>query len=348
MMSNVLVIGAGQAGLATGYFLRESKIPFEILEAAPRVGDSWRKRYASLTLFTPRQFSSLPGLGMAGNREGYATRDEFADYLEAYAKRLQLPIRTGTRVQKLARTPEGFVVELSSGEVMHASRVVIATGGFQVPLRPSLASGFGPEVVQLSAEDYRAPSQVGPGPLLVVGDGASGRDIAVELAPGRLTWLATGKPRRLFPERFLGKSIWWWLARLGLLQATPESFFGRLMKRADAFPDRDRNLGSMRRRGIRIVPRLTAAAGRSATFADGTTADVATVIWAIGYKDDSTWISIPGAIDERGTFIHNAGVSPVPGLFFVGRPWQRNRASALIMGAGPDAQVIVEQIAKQS
>lgn len=348
MERRVLVIGAGQAGLAAGYHLRRTDVPFVIVDAARRVGDSWRARYDGLTLFTPRQFSALPGMEVSGNREGYPGRDEFADYLEAYAARFDLPVRPETRVDRLVRSDDGFEATLSDGETLRASEVIVATGGFQRPVVPAIARDFGPDVLHLTTETFRNPDQLPDGPVLVVGDGASGRDIAVECRRALPVLLATGKPRRLLPERILGKSIWWWLQLTGVLKAPASSFIGRKLKETDAFPDRQRNIGALKKQGIRILPRLVAARPGRAIFSNGEAAEIRTVIWAIGYRDDASWLDIPDAKTDDGGFAHSAGVSPVKGLFFVGRPWQRNRASALIMGAGVDARLIVRQIASES
>ena len=345
MSKFVLVIGAGQAGLATGYHLRKAGLPFQIVDAAGRVSDSWRNRYASLTLFTPRQFSALPGLLHTGKRERYPSRDEFADYLQSYVAHFDLPIRLDSRIVRLVKEATGgFEAQLQNGERIRATHVVIATGAFQKPIIPSTASQFAPDVVQFTGDSYRDPSQVPAGPVLVVGDGATGRDIAAELSAGHTTFLSVGKPRKLFPERILGKSAWWWLHWSGLMQAPKESRLGRYMQKADPFPDRDRNLDSLARNGVRIMPRLMSAAGSIAQFSDGSATEVVSVVWAVGFRDDSSWVEIAGAGGSNGSFVHTEGVSEIPNLFFVGRPWQRNRASALIMGAGPDAAAIVKRI----
>ncbi len=344
----VLVIGAGQAGLAAGYHLKRAGLPFEIVDAGKRIGDSWRNRYASLTLFTPRAFSALPGMDMPGDPNGYPSRDEFADYLEAYAEHFEIPVTLDAKVTRLGRSDQGFEALLENGRKIPASHGIIATGGFQSPIVPPLANGFETEVLQLTAVSYRGPDQIPPGNVLVVGDGASGRDIAVELAGSRTVWLATGKPRKLFPERILGRSMWWWLRSLGMMKVSATSAIGRLMRRADPFPDRDRNLQSLRREGVRVVPRLAQANGRTAIFSDDRKAEVAAVIWTVGYRDETAWIEIPGALDPYGRFLREDGVSPVEGLYFVGRPWQRNRASALVMGAGDDAAVVVDALKARS
>lgn len=338
----VLVIGAGQAGLATGYHLARAGIGYRIIDANRRVGDSWRQRYASLELFTPRWMSALPGLAVDGEPDGFSTGDAFANYLENYAQTFDIPVENLVRATRLGRgVGGGLDVETSAGEVIRAGRVVITTGGFQQPVVPTLASGFDGSVASFTTATYRWPAQIEPGTVLVVGDGATGRDIAAELAPTRLVLLATGRSRKLLPEKIFGRSTWWWLSRLGLMGASSASSIGRLMRRADPFPDRDRGIGALRRKGVRIKPRLVGAQGNLASFADGSTEPVSSVVWAVGYRDDTDWVDIPGASVDR-SFIHARGISPVEGLFFVGRPWQRNRASALVHGAGADAAEIVK------
>lgn len=340
---DVLVIGAGQAGLAAAYHLAKRGLQFAVVDGCNRVGDSWRKRYASLTLFTPRFLSALPVLSVPGDPEGYATRDEFAAYLERYAAQFGAAVRTGTRIDRLERSDSGFIATGPEGTI-EARRVIIATGAFKKPLVPGFAAALAAGVRQHTTETYVSPADV-TGRVLIVGDGASGRDIAMDLAPGVPTILATGKPRRLLPERIFGRSTWWWLTKLGLLGARPDSAVGKIMQRSDPFPNRKRALSDLTQSGVEIKPRATAAAGSLITFADGSSAEVGTVIWAIGYHDSFDWIQVKDALDERGQPIHSEGVSPVPGLYFLGRPWMRNRGSALIMGAGADAEAITGRMA---
>lgn len=344
---DVLVIGGGQAGLAAGYHLARKGLRFLILDASQRIGDSWRLRYDSLTLFTPRRFSQLPGLALTGDEEGYASKDEFADYLEAYAKAFALPVRSSKHVRTLRRQGEQFSIETASGDRFAAANVIVASGAFQAPAIPAISQQFD-GVMQLSTNDYRNAAQLPEGPALIVGDGASGRDIAAELTATRKTYLAGGRPRRLAPERLLGISIWSWLNMLGLMKASPNSFFGGIMRRKDPFPDRNRNNAVLKKMGVTLPGRLTSATGRTAQFASGLTIEVAAVVWATGYRDDNAWLDIPEARDAAGSIRQTDGKSPVSGLYFVGRPWQRNRASALIMGAGADAEIVVTDISSRA
>ncbi len=341
---DVLVIGGGQAGLAAGYHLKRARLSFRILEAVPRVGDSWRRRYRSLTLFTPRAFSELPGLRLPGDRDDYPSRDDFADYLESYASAHALPVDLDAEVVRLTRDDHGFRLRIRDGSEASARAVIVAAGAFRKPLRPGISKGFDGSVVQLDAEACHGSEDVPSGKVLVVGDGATGRDIAAELAITHEVLLATGKPRKLFPERVLGRSVWWWLTKLGLMRVGPKSLVGRMMRESDPFPDRGRSIETLRSLGVRIVGRLTSSKDRTAVFDDGSRVEVGAVVWSVGYRDELDWIEIPGATDERGAPVHDEGVSPVRGLFFLGRPWQRNRASALVMGVGDDAKIVVDQV----
>ncbi len=341
---DVLVIGGGQAGLALGYYLQQTPYHFQIVEGNARIGDSWRKRYDSLVLFTPRAFSALPGLPVPGDPRGYATKDEIADYLEAYAQHFDLPVVTGTGIHLLERQQDGFRATTQSGISIDARAVVVASGAFQTPAIPRLASGLSAGVRQCTADTYTNPASVPEGTVLVVGDGPSGRDIAAELQGTYSVILASGRRRRLLPERILGRSTWWWLNKLGIVHVSGNTALGRYLKRVDAFPNKGNTLQDLERRGVRVLPRLVSAEGTQVTFADGASSEVAVVIWATGYRDQSDWVAIPEVKDARGTFVHQQGIAPMPHFYFIGRPWQRSRGSALLMGVGNDAEVLKDHI----
>ena len=341
---DVLVIGAGQAGLAAGHHLRMTGLTFAIVDGNDRVGDSWRRRFDSLTLFTPRSYSALPGLAVAGDPDGLPGKDEIADYLEVYAAHFQLPLALGVAVSRLDRDGSAFRTALSDGRGFRAQTVIVATGAFQVPRPNKMLGGYSADVRQLHAADYSNPLGIGAGTVLVVGDGATGRQIALELAPTNSVVLSTGRPRRPTRSTILGQSIFWWLDRLGLLRASRDSVIGKRLMRADPFPGRNLELANLRAAGVTIVGRVATASGHLATFTEGPQTEVDTVIWATGYVDDTTWMAIPEVIDARGSFIERRGISPVPGLFFVGRSWQWTRGSALLTGVGADAAYVIAQL----
>jgi putative flavoprotein involved in K+ transport len=343
---DVLVIGAGQAGLAMAHQLGSTGLRYAVVDGRSRVGDSWRHRHDSLVLFTPRSYSALPGLGVAGDPDGYPTKDEIADYLESYAAHFALPIQLNAEVRSLDQVDGKFRAMTTENIGIEARAVVIASGAFQVPSIPALSASFSSQVCQLSAASYRNPSQVPAGTVLVAGDGATGRQIALELAATHKVMLATGRSRRVTPDRVLGRSIFWWLDHLGVLRATRDSRIGRRMMAGDPFPGRGLALPRLRRAGVAVVPRLAAGEGKTVRFTDGGVADIDALVWATGYRDHSEWMGIPAARSPDGSFIESRGISPVPGLYFVGRSWQWTRGSALLTGVDADAAYVTAQISR--
>lgn len=345
---DAVIVGGGQAGLAAARLLKDAGLEFIVLDAGERTGDSWRRRYHGLTLFTPRGYSGLAGMRMGGDPAHYPDKDEFADYLEAYAEHFRLPVRHGATVLSVIRKDGNqFVVAGTGFDTVAAAAVVVATGAFRDPIVPCWASELPPEVHALSAEAFGDGSHLPPGPLLVVGDGASGRDIAMLARPKRDVVLATGRPRRLLPDRILGRSLWWWLDVTGLVRAPTKSLRGQLMRRSDPFPDRGRRLSELAAGGVQIKPRATGVAAGAVKFADGSSMRPAAVVWAIGYRPDWSFLDIGTALGENNIVRHDNGISPVKGLYFLGLPWQRNRASGLVMGVSIDADVIVNRLLRE-
>jgi putative flavoprotein involved in K+ transport len=336
------VIGAGQAGLAMGYLLAQQGGHFAILDSAPTIGAAWRARWDSLKLFTPRRYDSLPGLEFPGDANGYPTRDEVIEYLERYAETFELAIALDNGVQSLSFSDDGFVLELEDGSSIEADQVIVATGPFQVPRVPTFAADLAPEIIQKHSTGYSRPSDLPEGTVLVVGGGNTGFQIAEELAATHEVHLAVGSRQLPLPQRFLGRDLFWWLEKIGLLHKTVDSRLGRRMR------DRDTLIGSSprsaRRAGVHMKPRAVGVSGRTVSFADGSTLDVDAVIWATGYRFDHSWIEPPVA-DEDGTLRHRRGVTDVRGLYFLGLPWQHTRGSALLGWVKDDAEFIANEIA---
>ena len=211
---DVAVIGAGQAGLAIGYFLAQQGRGFVILESADSVGSAWRNRWDSLVLFTPRRYDSLPGLAFPGDLDGYPKRDEVIAYLEQYAASFELPIEFNSCVRSLTKMGGRFVVE-SSDRRIEADQVVVATGPFQVPNLPAVSGQLGPDVFQIHSVHYRTPSDVPEGDVVVVGGGNTGFQIAKELSASHNVQLAIGSRQTPLPQRILGRDLFWWLTKLG-------------------------------------------------------------------------------------------------------------------------------------
>jgi putative flavoprotein involved in K+ transport len=339
----VVVIGAGQAGLAIGHHLAREGRRFAILEAADSIGAAWRARWDSLVLFTPRRYDALPGMEFPGDPDGYPTRDEVIAYLERYAATFELPVELNARVSAVTAEDGRLAVQLEDGRRLLADNVVVATGPFQVPRIPELAGELAPEVFQTHSTGYARPGDVPPGRVLVVGGGNTGYQIAKELAASHDVELAVGSRQTPLPQRLLGRDLFWWLTKTGLIRKTADSRLGRRAK------GRDTLIGSSprelrKRYGIQVRPRVVAASGRTVTLADGRELDVDAVVWATGYRPDHSWIDAP-VFAADGSLQHRRGVTDVPGLFFLGLTWQHTRGSALLGWVKDDAEFVTERIA---
>ncbi|HEX3327066.1 MAG TPA: NAD(P)/FAD-dependent oxidoreductase [Actinomycetota bacterium] len=336
-----MVIGAGQAGLAIGSFIKKEGRRFVNLDSADSIAAAWRTRWESLTLFTPRRYSGLPGLPFPGDPEGYPSRDEVIAYLGQYAQTFDLPIELNSRVRRLSSEGGRFLLEVDD-RMITADQVVVATGPFQMPFVPEFASRLAPEVFQVHSTGYRKPSDVPDGTVLVVGGGNTGFQIAKELATAHEVCLAVGSRQTPLPQRFLGRDLFWWLTKTGVLNKTVESRLGRKLRHRDTL------IGSSprelrRRYGVELKPRAVDASGRVVRFEDGSELEVDALIWATGYRPDYSWIELP-VLDPDGRLNHRRGMTGVSGLYFLGLTWQHTRGSALIGWVKDDAAFIAEQI----
>jgi putative flavoprotein involved in K+ transport len=338
---DVVVVGAGQAGLAMGHALARRGRRFLILDVADSVGSAWRDRWDSLRLFTPRRYSGLPGLSFPGDPEGYPDRDEVIAYLERYADTFNLPVELDSPVRRITGGDSGYVLDVD-GRTITAEQVVVATGPFQTPYVPEVAERLAPEVFQTHSTGYRRPGDVPHGSILVVGGGNTGFQIAKELAASHDVQLAVGSRQTPLPQRLLGRDLFWWLTKLRLLSITVDSPLGRRMRHRETL------IGSSprelrRRYGVELRGRVVDATGRTVRFADGTELDVDAVIWATGYRSDFSWIDLP-VFGPDGRLRHQRGVTTAPGLYFLGLTWQHTRGSALLGWVKDDAGFIAEQI----
>lgn len=338
----VVVVGGGQAGLAIGYFLAQQGRDFTILEAAPEPAAAWRARWDSLRLFTPGRYDSLPGLSFPGDPGHYPGRDEVVAYLDDYARRFELPVELDSRVRSIRKTGLTYIVELDD-RAYEAEQVVVATGPFQVPFVPAIADRLDPGVVSLHSTAYRAPEAIPEGRALVVGGGNTGFQIAEELSESREVHLSIGSRQTPLPQRILGRDLFWYLDATGLIRKTTASRIGRRME------GRDTLIGSTpralrRRHGVKLHGRAIDAAGSAVSFGDGTTLEeVATVIWATGFRVDHSWVDAP-VLDQNGGLVHRRGVTDSPGLYFLGLSWQHTRGSALLGWVKEDAEYIAQHI----
>lgn len=339
---DTIVVGGGQAGLAAGYHMAQKDIDFLILDANDRVGDSWRKRWDSLQLFTPARYSGLPGLPFPGRPLALPDKNQVGDYLERYAENFDLPVRSGTRVKHLERVGDRFVLH-NENVTYQANNVVVATGPFQKPRVPAIASQLPRAVHQFHSSEYRNPEQLPPGDVLVVGVGNSGAQIAMELAQSRRVWLA-GRESGHLRRRFLGRDLYDWIWPI-FTRFDANTMIGRRMKRRTGATDPLIGIApsDIVQSGVTRVGRLTEVRDGQ-PFCEGRAVDPDVVIWCTGFTADYGWIDLP-VFGDDGYPRHDRGVvAEAPGLYFLGLRFQHRRTSALIGGVGADAAWIADVI----
>jgi len=346
--TETLVVGGGQAGLATAHHLAQRGRQALVLDANARVGDQWRRRWDSMRLFTPARYAALPGRPYPGDPWALPHATEFADFLEQYAGNLDVPVLTGTRARRLSREGDLLAVQTDHGTVL-ADNVVVATGHDAEASLPPYAAEVAPEVVQLHAADYRNPGQLPDGDVLVVGAGNSGVDIAVELAgthrtflsgrhPGEIPWpVAAPATRPLTATAF-------WAFRHVLTVRTPMGRRLRPKALAHSGPLIRVKSADVAAAGVERVPRVEGVTGGMPRLESGRVLDVAAVVWCTGFRPDTSWIELP-VFDESGEPRQRRGVVPEePGLYFVGRLFQYSLSSSMIQGVGHDAAVVAAHI----
>ena len=344
-----VIIGGGQAGLVTGYYLQRRGRPFVILDANQRIGDAWRQRWDSLRLFTPARYDGLPGWRFPAPGLSFPTKDEMGDYLEGYAARFDLPVHTGVDVVGLHRDETGYVITSSAGR-FEADHVVVASGSHRSPRVPDFAAELHPGIVQLHSSQYRNPTQLREGLTLVVGAGNSGAEIALEVSRTHPTSLSgrsvgqipvkhgTNAARFFLPlVRFVGHHV-----------LTVNSPIGRkarskfLVNGAPLIRTKRHDLVTA---GVELLPRTTHVHDGLPALDDGRVLETANVIWCTGFQPGLDWIDLDIFADD-GRPVHRRGVVPeTAGLFFVGLQFQYAATSDVLPGVGRDAEYIADQIA---
>jgi putative flavoprotein involved in K+ transport len=352
---DTLIIGAGQAGLTTGYHLRRRGLRFLIVDGNQRIGDNWRQHWDTLRLYTPAKYDGLPGLPFPAARWHFPGKDEVGAYLERYALHFDLPVRTNTRVDRLEAQSDGGYVAFVGDEGISCDNVVIATGSFgRTPNVPALASELDPAIRQLHSSQYRRPAQLQPGPVLVVGASHSGQDIAYELAETRQTILC-GPSRGNIPMRpesrrahvlmpaviFVFKHV--------LNRRTPMGRKTMQDVRLHGGPHLRVKPKDLERRGVlRYQDRLSSVADGRPVLGDGTVVDVRNVVWCTGFRQVFDWIRLPILDEHKWPVEYRGVVAAAPGLFFCGLSFQYAYASMVFPGIGRDADYVARQIMARS
>jgi putative flavoprotein involved in K+ transport len=344
-----VIVGAGQAGLSVGHHLARHDRPFLIVDANDRVGDNWRRHWDSLRLYSPACLDGLPGMPFPAPAWSFPTKDETAEYLEEYATRFELPIRSRTRVQAISKNGHGYVVACGDRR-LEAENVVVATGTFGRPRTPAFAAELDPGIRQLHSSEYKNPDSLRDGPVLVVGAAHSGADVAMDVARDHETVLC-GRDTGQVPfdiEGRAGRAVWRVLSFIARRVLTTRTPIGRKMRseiRSHGGPLLRYKRADLAAAGVdRVTARVVGVRDGQPLLDDGRALDVANVIWCTGFKQDFSWIELP-ITGEDGWPHEERGVVPsARGLYFTGLAFQYAFSSMLILGAGRDAEHVAKHI----
>ena len=339
--TDVVVIGAGQAGLAVGHTLKQAGVDFVMLDAATELGVSWINRWDSLRLFTSARYCGLPGLPFPGDPDRYPAKDEVPQYFQTYAATFELPIHLGHRVVSVGRSDGVFTVTTPTTKIT-ARQVIAAVGAFQTPVVPEFSRRLPSSVVQLHSHAYRNPDQIPAGRVAVVGSANSGLQIAAELSGTHDVVVCRGRKQPRLPQRILGRDAFWWLSRSGILRLPTNTPLARRIAMPD--PVVGTNIDELAR-SVAFAERVVDVADAQLVTADGKRIDASAVLWATGYRNDWSWLG-PELLGADGQPEHDAGIG-ASGLHFVGLYRMRNRGSALLGFVGRDAEHIGAAVAQR-
>jgi putative flavoprotein involved in K+ transport len=338
---DVVVIGAGQAGLAVGRTLKQAGVDFVILDAATELGVSWTNRWDSLRLFTSARYCGLPGLPFPGDPDRYPAKDEVPHYFRTYAATFELPIHLGHRVVSVRRSDDVFTVTTPAATIT-ARQVIAAVGAFQTPVIPECSRRLPSSVMQLHSHAYRNPGQIPAGRVAVVGSANSGLQIAEELSGSHEVVVCRGRKQPRLPQRILGRDAFWWLSRSGILRLPTNTPLARRLAMPDPIVGTDIDALA---RSIGFAARVVDVDGAQLVTADGKRIDASTVLWATGYRNDWSWLG-PELLGADGSPEQHGGIGP-SGLHFVGLYRMRNRGSALLGFVGRDAEHVGTAVAQR-
>ncbi len=352
---DAIVIGGGQAGLATGYHLARAGVSFAILETADRVGESWRRRWEGLHLFTAARYDGLPGMPFPAAPDSFPSKDDVAEFLETYAARMRLPVRTGMHIDELQRTDDGDRYEVVAAEQrFEAPAVVVATGAYPRGRVPAFATELDPSIRQLHAVDYRSPAQLQSGPVLVVGASNSGAEVAIGAShehPTTLVGRDTGQmpfPIDSRRARMFDRFFWFFINHVATLD-TPIGRRAMPSVRDHGGPLERVRSSDLTAAGVeRIAGRVVGVLDGRPLLDDGRVVEATNIVWCTGFRPDFAWISLPVVGDDGWPRHHRGVATDAPGLYFVGLPFLHSAASALLGGVGRDAAHVVERVAARA
>jgi putative flavoprotein involved in K+ transport len=413
---DVVVVGAGQAGLGVSYYLQRAGLDHVVFERG-RIGEAWlSQRWDSFRLNTPNEMNGLPGLPYDGaDAEGFASPVEFAGFMRRYVDRFGLPVQTGVQVVSVgpAEPADQFVVRTVRTELprdaVHARAIVVASGFQCRPVIPAIGDRIPGDICQLHAASYRRAVALPPGAVVIAGSGQTGCQIAEDLlAAGRKVYLCSSRVGRA-RRRYRGRDTTGWMRDIGLFDMTYASLPDKTASRekqpqVSGLGPRGHtvSLQQLARQGAVILGRLQDVAADTLGLGDDAASNVrfadqfsqqlkdtidahlvraglalppleddradapdpeaacaspirslslrearvSTVIWATGFRSDLGWVHLP-AFGVEGDPVHQEGISPVRGLYFIGAPWLRKAKSGIIAGIEEDAEFIARAVVTQ-
>ncbi|WP_234423336.1 MULTISPECIES: flavin-containing monooxygenase [Aquimarina] len=343
-----IIIGAGQSGLAAAYYLKQLNRNFVVIDSNSEIGESWLKRWSSLKLFTPSQYNNLPGYDFPSPKGHYPNKYEVAEYLKMYAKKLELTVlfnRTASAIKKEKDVFEIFCQD----EIFYAQEVIVASGPFHIPFVPGFSKNVSNDVIQIHSKQYLNPDQLKEGNVCVVGSGDSGVQITKEIAEtNRKVYLSCAENTfTIFPQEFLGKTLWWWLKISGLLSIRTGSFLGKYIQNRQQ-PIIGTDVKALLNKSNVFKVGLTTNYKDNKLHFQDTSAEVSNIVWATGYKPDFGMLKFPNILNVNGYPKNKRGVSEIYGLYFIGLPWMQTRGSATLGGVKKDAKYLFEYLKKQN
>ncbi|WP_274474656.1 flavin-containing monooxygenase [Mangrovimonas aestuarii] len=342
-MKDFIIIGAGQAGLSMAYYLKQLNVNYLIVDANSETGAPWLKRWDSLKLFTPSEFNNLPGMDCPLPKGYYANKYEVANYLKSYVDKFEIPIDFNQKITSMKKIEDYFVLE-SETKTYKAMNVVIATGPFHTPFTPACHTKISKKIYQIHSENYKNPNQLQDGETLVVGAGDSGVQILEEIAnTGRKVYFSGNTNLSTIPQEFLGKTLWWWFDKIGVLRVNKYSWIGKKLSKGIQ-PIIGTDVKSLLKKdNVVCVGRTIDANQEHITFEKTTINSIKNIVWATGFKPNFNWIE--GIELDQDQYPKNfRGVSNMQGLYFIGLPWLYTRGSATLGGVKIDAQYLSNYI----
>ena len=341
-MFDYIIVGAGQAGLAMAYQLKQAKANFLILDGEHEIGASWLKRWDSLKLFTPTEFNHLPGMSFPAAKDHYPDKYDVANYFKAYAKQFELPVKLATKVLKVEQSTIGFQL-VCAQKTYQCKQVIIASGPFHTPFIPPCHEALSADIKQIHSRDYRSPEQLVEGDTLVVGAGDSGFQILQEIAQhdeNRQVYFSGSTNALTIPQEFLGKTLWWWFKLLGVLSANKYTWLGKKIQQKMQPVIGIDIKALLARKNVTSVGHTLNADDKTLYCQQANLTSIKNIIWSTGFRADFSWIKNL-ELDQQGYPVNYRGVSSTKGMYFIGLPWMYTRGSATLGGVYKDAQYLI-------